>query len=201
LTGLAGTFADMLAGLRRQRPVLVAGGLGALAVAVSPVITGVVQPEKARARTMPEIAVEVAARVPADAELRFVGPVNGGMRFYLGRSLPIARRPVYQADDPWRCRYLLAWKGRMRQMRPEARAMLAPVLKSAGSGPQGDDQLVLLRARSVACGHAPPGGPIARAGAACQHGRHDDAAARHFRRLARDRASGHVSAAHRSALS
>ena len=160
-----------------------------------------VEPALAGTRTLREFARAVAARVPPDAELRFVGPVNGGMRLYLARPLPMARRPMYQADDPQRCRYLLVWKSRWPGIRPETRAQLVPVLKSAGSGPEGDDRLLLVRVRSAACGERSAGSPIACAGAACEHVPHERALRRDLRRLARDRAPGRVSAAHRRSLS
>jgi 4-amino-4-deoxy-L-arabinose transferase-like glycosyltransferase len=159
---LAGALVVLLAGLRRQRPALVLAGLGEFTVAVALVANAIVHPEMARARTLRDFAAAVAARVPADAELRFVGPPNGGMRVYLDRPLPTAKRPIHQADDPQRCRYLLAWKSRWRQIRPETRAMLEPVLKSMGSGPEGDDRLLLLRVRSPVCGEHAAHGPIAR---------------------------------------
>jgi 4-amino-4-deoxy-L-arabinose transferase-like glycosyltransferase len=159
---LAGALVVLLAGLRRQRPALVLAGLGEFTVAVALVANAIVHPEMARARTLRDFAAAVAARVPADAELRFVGPPNGGMRVYLDRPLPTAKRPIHQADDPQRCRYLLAWKSRWRQIRPETRAMLEPVLKSTGSGPEGDDRLLLLRVRSPVCGEHAAHGPIAR---------------------------------------
>lgn len=177
---LAGTLAVLLAGLRRQRPVLIAVGLGEFAVAVALLVNGIVHPELARARALREFAAEVAARVPTDAELRFVGPPDGGMRVYLDRPLPSARRPITEADDPHRCRYLLVWKRRWPQIRPETRALLEPVLKSVGSGPQGDDRLLLLRARSPSCAGQTAGTPIARLVTPCEQGGHDDPSPRHL---------------------
>lgn len=149
---LVGALAVVLVGLRRASPPVVLAGAGAIAVAVVLVAIHVVEPALGRERSLREFAGRVAARVPRDAELRFVGPPNGGMRFYLGRPLAMARRPVYQADDPLRCRYLLVWKSRWRRMRPEIRARLEPVLKSRGRGPEGNDRLLLARVPSPACG-------------------------------------------------
>jgi 4-amino-4-deoxy-L-arabinose transferase-like glycosyltransferase len=170
---LAGALAVLLAGLRRQRPALILAGLGEFTVAVALVANAVVHPALARERTLREFARAVGARVPPEAELRFVGPQNGGMRFYLDRPLPMAKRPIHQADDPQRCRYLLAWKSRWRQIRPETRAMLEPVLKSTGSGPEGDDRLLLLRVRSPVCAEQASPSPIARVVAPCEQGGHD----------------------------
>jgi hypothetical protein len=194
-----GTLGVLLSGLRRSRPVLVLSGLGSFAVVVALVANHAVQPALAQDRTMRGFARAVAARVPPDAELRFVGPVNGGMRVYLGRPLPMARRPIYQADDPQRCRYLLVWKSRWPGLRPETRAQLEPVLKSDGSGPEGDDRLLLMRVRSAACSEPASTAPIARTGAACDHNDHEHAG--DLGRLARDGASGHLPATHRRPLS
>ena len=198
---LIGALGVVLSGLKRQRPPLVLAGMGIFALAGALLASQVIEPALAETRTLLEFARAVAARVSPDAELRFVGPVNGGMRLYLERPLPMARRPVYQADDPQRCRYLLVWKSRWRNMRPETRAQLAPVLKSRGSGPEGNDRLLLMRVRSAACGERAAGGPIACAGVACEHVRHERALVRDLRRLARDRAPGHVPPPHRRALS
>lgn len=169
---LGGALGVVLAGLRRTSPPLVVAGMGAFAVAVALAANAAVHPALARGRTLREFAAVVAARVPSDAELRFVGPPNGSLRFYLGRPAPPARRPVFVADDAERCRYLLVWKTRWRRMRPETRAALALVAKSAGSGPEGNDRLLLVRARSAACAAAATAGPVARRGRPCEHRPH-----------------------------
>jgi 4-amino-4-deoxy-L-arabinose transferase-like glycosyltransferase len=194
-----GALGVVLSGLRRSRPILVLAGLGSFAVVVALVANHAVQPALAQDRTMRDFAGVVAARVPPDGELRFVGPVNGGMRVYLGRSLPMAKRPIYQADDPQRCRYLLVWKSKWQRIRPEARAQLEPMLKSAGSGPEGDDRLLLVRVRSPACTERAATGGIAPTVAACEHIPHEHAG--DLGRLACDGASGHVSPPHRRSLS
>jgi hypothetical protein len=201
----AGSLVALLAvvhrALARDRPGVALGALGTLAVGVAVGLTQIVQPAQAARRSLRAFAAEVRARVPPDAELRFVGPPDFGMCFYLGHDVPTAPRPAWQASDPRACRYLLVWKSRWHRMSPEARARLEALAKSAGRGPKGDDRLLLVRARSPACTSdaAPP--PLQTAVPSCDQSRHAVGRYRDLGRLARDRAPRHVSPVHRGAIS
>ncbi len=101
-------------GVRRQRPVLAAAGLGALSLLGVLMFTASLRPEMSRERTLKFAAADINRITQGTTQATvYVVNENQELAFYLGRKAPqiIARKTIQSVEEP---AFLFAYPGEFR---------------------------------------------------------------------------------------
>ncbi|MGZ8522727.1 MAG: hypothetical protein ACXWX7_21570, partial [Candidatus Binatia bacterium] len=125
------------------------GSLVALWIIFAFLSRGLVEVKIAETKSYRDFMIEVNRLVLPSDKLVLYGGFNGdAVVFYRGRAIELAERPVDSTaaqisdGDGYIITTEKVWN-RLRQTRPQ---LTPPLLRSRGSGPEGEAPLVLLRA-------------------------------------------------------
>jgi 4-amino-4-deoxy-L-arabinose transferase-like glycosyltransferase len=119
--------------------------LAVLVCGTTLLVNGVFHAEQAQRRTFKPFLAAVRDVVKDPNQLAFYNEFDYGAVFYWRQRIPVVSTSMVELSSSGRIRYLLLWESWWKSMRPEERGSFEFVLQSEGTGPDGNDRLVLAR--------------------------------------------------------